>query len=73
MNFCFRRRDLTSDTGKGRWVSRRRRSLSCRSKVNLNSYRSAAETVGKFTPPSLGVTIEAFELSFTLITLFAVW
>ena len=42
MNFCFRRRDLTSDTGKARWVSRRRRSLSCRSKVNLNSYRSAA-------------------------------
>jgi hypothetical protein len=24
----FRRRDLTSDTGKGRWVGRRRRSLS---------------------------------------------
>ena len=36
------RRDLTSDTGKGRWVGRRRRSLSCRSTVNLNSFRTAA-------------------------------
>ena len=35
----FRCRDLTSATGK---VNRRRRSLSSRSTVNLNSFRSAA-------------------------------